>query len=95
MTAFQIGAYLVTKHADDEMDEDDVTIDNIEKAICDDDPRIIEQDERRSLILAWITDREPIHAVVACNSPTDVRLITVYRPDRSPDRWSADYERRL
>src|SRR5260221_9489991 len=45
------------------------------------------------LVLGWLSPSDPLHAVVAVDTPNDrVFVVTVYRPD--PRRWSDDWTRR-
>ena len=45
------------------------------------------------LVLGWLGERQPIHAVVAIDEPNDrIFVVTVYRPDLK--RWENDYRTR-
>jgi len=45
------------------------------------------------LVLGWMEEQEPIHAVVAIDAPQDrIFVVTFYRPD--PRRWENDYRTR-
>jgi Domain of unknown function (DUF4258) len=96
---FREGEHAIHPHADDEMQNDDVPIDFLVEAIGRDSPKIIEKYHYSCLILGWGSPGEPIHAVVALgtlNKEYDTPLlITVYRPDRDPQkRWKENYAKR-
>jgi hypothetical protein len=45
------------------------------------------------LILAWISQNQPVHCVVAINEPHDyILIVTVYQP--SPKEWHNDWRTR-
>jgi len=45
------------------------------------------------LVLGWLVERQPMHAVVAIDEPNDrIFVVTVYRPDLK--RWENDYRTR-
>jgi hypothetical protein len=45
------------------------------------------------LVLAWLRASDPLHAVIAVDTPNDrVFVVTVYRPD--PARWFNDWTSR-
>lgn len=96
---FREGNYIITEHAGDAMDDDQIDIDFIEEAIGRDRPRIIENYSHSCLILGWAGNEEPVHAVIAISDHEDrplleYRLVTVYRPDQDPERWNDDFQRR-
>jgi len=45
------------------------------------------------LVLGWLADASPVHAVIGVDEPKDqILVITVYRPLK--ERWSDDYRTR-
>lgn len=96
---FREGEYAIHSHADDEMQKDDVPIDFLVEAVGRDSPKIIEKYQYSCLILGWGTPAEPLHAVVALGTVGQIYdtpvLVTVYRPDRDPEkRWKDNYAKR-
>lgn len=96
---FREGEYAVTSHADDELQNDDISIDFLVESIGRDHPKIIEKYQYSCLVLGWGKPNEPLHVVIALGSvirtyDTPV-LVTVYRPDRDPEkRWKDNYAKR-
>lgn len=96
--AFEAGKYGISQHAYPELDDDGITTRILEHTLCYDMPEIIEDypDSGRGpscLILAWINDSEPLHAVVGYGG-TEIILVTSYRPDRRPEQWRSGFRRR-
>jgi len=96
---FREGDYAIHPHADDAMNDDNVTVEFLVEAIGRDRPKIIERYNYSYLILGWGTPAEPLHAVVALGTIDEQYdtpiLITVYRPDRDKkNRWMKGYEKR-
>ncbi|MBX5476786.1 MAG: DUF4258 domain-containing protein [Clostridia bacterium] len=86
------------------------TLHAIREAVADDlDPIVVSEALRRNgeiiedypedkrsascLVLCHLPDGRPVHAVVGY-AYEPVRIITVYRPDLFPERWTSDYRRR-
>jgi hypothetical protein len=85
---------LWSRHAIGKLIEEGISRQEIEEALatCE----VIEKYPARTgplpdcLVLGWIRNQEPIHAVVAIDEANDcVFVITVYRPDRR--RWEDGY----
>jgi hypothetical protein len=96
---FRAGDYVIRSHADDEMQNDGISIDLLVEAIGRDRPKIIEKYQYSCLILGWGSPAEPLHAVIALGTVQQVYdtpiLVTVYRPDRDPERrWKNEYSKR-
>ncbi len=77
-----------TLHGLQEATADEITVHDVRDAIMGDDVEIIEDypDDPRGpscLLLAWASDRTPLHVVVSY--PPDPAVITAYVPD--PERW--------
>ena len=67
-----------------------ITAEDVENAVCRDDPEIIEdypEDDRgpACLVLGWADLARPLHIVVGYGTTLDVaiELVTVYEPDRT------------
>src|SRR5260221_13824379 len=96
---FRDGDYAISLHADDEMQNDGITIEFLVEAIGRDHPQIIQEYTYNCLILGWSLSDEPLHAIIALGS-VDLEydtpiLVTVYRPDRDPkQRWEDGYAKR-
>ncbi len=95
---FRIGNYVISRHADEEMQAENIILQFLEEAIGHDRPRIIETYEKSCLILGWSSTQKPVHAVVALGTRDHVYdtpiLVTVYRPDYFPEKWSKNYAKR-
>ena len=94
--SFRNGIYNLRTHAIEEMDNDMVTVDVLERAIGRDSPQVIEDypsDPRGSscLVLGWEDEGHAIHTVIgyAGDKPT---VVTVYRP--ASDRWYDNFSKR-
>ncbi len=97
--SFREKQYAISAHANDEMQNDNVSTDFLEEAIGRDKPKIIEKYQYSCLILGWVTSIEPVHAVVAFGTEIDIYdtpiVVTVYRPDKDPEnRWKENYAKR-
>ena len=82
--------YRLSYHAELERDADQITISEIEKALCSDQSAIIEDypnDPRGSscLILGFTSANRPIHIVCGLGDDQLLIIITVYQPDL--DEW--------
>ncbi len=89
-------AYNITVHGYEEIDNDGITVEMLEEAICHDMPEVIEDyptDPRGAccLILARTSSNMSIHVVIgyAGHAPG---IITVYLPD--PTKWMEGFRRR-
>ena len=94
--SYRSNSYRFTYHGLQEATADDLTVEQVRSAIIHSGAEIVEDypDHPRGaccLILGWLDDGQPIHAVVSY--PTDVTVITVYRPDER--RWPNPRFRRL
>lgn len=90
---------MIRSHADEEMQGDEVQLDFLVEAIGRDRPKIIEKYQYSCLIVGWGTPTEPLHAVIALGTVNQIYdtpvLVTVYRPDRDPERrWKDNYAKR-
>lgn len=94
---FGLGRYEFSKHAERERQSDQITIAELEQALCiceiiedyPDDPR------GSSCLALGFAGERPIHAVCAVKSePEEILLITVYDPAKRPEKWTPDYRRR-
>jgi hypothetical protein len=93
------GDYAISSHADDKMQVEAVPVDFLVESIGRDNPKIIEKYQNSCLILGWGAPNEPLHAVVALGTFRQIYdtpvLVTVYRPDRDPEkRWKDNYAKR-
>jgi len=82
---FKDGEYNITIHGYEELDSDSITIENLELAIGQDEPEIIEDypnDPRGAscLILSWCQPNIPIHVCVSISGDRP-EVITAYRPN--------------
>jgi len=82
---FRVGDYNITVHGYEELDNDSITIENLELAIGQDKPEIIEDyptDARGAscLILGWCQTTVPIHVCVSISGDKP-EVITAYRPN--------------
>ncbi len=88
----------MTAHADEEMYNDEITIDFFENAIGYDNPKIIKKSRNGYLVLGWGTENEPLHVRIAYNNKgslhTRYRIVTMYRPDRNSELWRKGYEKK-
>jgi len=96
---FREDEYLISSHADDEMQNDSISIDFLVEAIGRDRPKIIEKYQYSCLILGWGAPTEPLHANIAFGTESENYdtpiVVTVYRPDRDPKkRWKDNYAKR-
>ncbi len=95
---FRVGDYVISRHADEEMQDENIDLQFLEEAIGHDRPKIIELYQKSCLILGWNASQKPIHVVVALGTRDQVYdtpiLVTVYRPDYYPEKWSQDYAKR-
>jgi hypothetical protein len=94
---FRVGRYFITTHGYEELDNDNITIEILEKAIGDDSPVIIEdypQDRRGAscLISGWFEPNQSIHVVVGVTGDEPV-VITAYKPNFRVF-YPPDYRRR-
>lgn len=94
---FRDGEYFITRHGYEELDNDEITIDMLERAIGQDSPEIIEDypDDRRGaacLVSGWFESNDSIHVVVGISSEKPI-VITAYKPS---NEWfyPPDYKRR-
>jgi hypothetical protein len=81
------------------MQTDGISYDFLKEAIGRDRPKIIKEYKHSCLVLGWGKSEEPLHAVIALGTVSEVYdtpiLVTVYRPDKDPkERWKEDYETR-
>lgn len=88
------GEYIVTRHADEERRNDDISVSSLERVLTD--AEILEdypEDKRgRScLVLGWLGER-PVHVVCGANKYDWLVIITVYIP--MPPKWISPTERR-
>ena len=84
---FRTGRYSITVHGYEELDNDSITIENLEEAIGHDEPEIIEDypDDSRGascLLLGWFEIGLPIHVCVGISDEMP-EIITAYRPSTS------------
>ncbi|HLC30761.1 MAG TPA: DUF4258 domain-containing protein [Dehalococcoidia bacterium] len=97
--AFEQGWYEINRHGYPALDDDGITIEMLERAMCYDMPEIIEDRPDLTgygsgcLILAWITDDEPVHFFIGYNDKY-VELVTAYRPNLMPEKWERDFRAR-
>ena len=87
--AFETGTYRLTHHAETEREDDAITIEELEDALCSPDLELLEdypEDPRgtSALFLGFTQTGAPIHAVLGLTRP-EVVVVTVYRPD--PMLW--------
>jgi len=92
------GKYEFSKHAEREREADQITVEELEEALSDCD--MIEEyanDPRGpSCLVLGFAGKRPIHSVCAVKSdPDEVLIITVYDPSKRPEKWTADYRRRM
>jgi len=91
------GQYSITTHGYEELDNDSITIVELEIAIGEDAPEIIEDypDDPRGascLILGWPEPNIPVHVCLGV-SQNEPEVITAYRP--SPNKfWPPEYRKR-
>lgn len=88
---FKKGNYYITKHGYEELDNDSITIENLENAIGHDNPKIIEDypnDPRGAscLIIGDVDSEIKIHVCIGISSQIP-EVITAYIP--SPERFHA------
>ncbi len=86
------GDYKLSKHAFDRLTSRGIPTDRLEEAIGRDRPEVIEdypnnEQGPKCLILGWVREDEPLHAVVTCVGQPIV--VTVYEPD--PGTWYNDF----
>ena len=87
------GFYQETIHAGAVMDDRDIAIADLERALLTGE--IIEEysddyPEPSCLLLGWSRDGNPLHVVCSRgNTEPALRIITVYRPD--PAQWDPDF----
>lgn len=87
------GNYVITDHARHEMQNDDVSVDDIVSAcaggeIIEDHPSAYPLPA--CLILGETLDGRPLH--VCLSKPPPVKIVTVYVP--TPDKWESDWKTR-
>ncbi len=92
------GKYEFSKHAEREREADEITVGELEEALCECD--VIEDyaDDPRgpSCLVLGFAGKRPVHSVCAVKSdPDEVLIITVYDPSKRPEKWTADYRRRM
>ena len=92
------GKYEFSKHAEREREADQITVGELEEALSDCD--MIEEyaDDPRgpSCLVLGFAGKRPIHCVCAVRTnPEEVLIITVYNPSKRPEKWTADYRRRM
>lgn len=97
VTCFRDGRYFITRHGYEELDNDNITIDILERAIGDDSPEIIEDypnDPRGAscLISGWVDPEHSIHVVMGVSSDNPV-VVTAYTPNDT-EFYPPDYRRR-
>ena len=95
---FRQSGYTLSTHSLVELDADSISRDALIDALGYDAPEVIEDrpgDARGAscLILAWMADGEPIHAVVAYWRSESLILVTAYRPDL--EHFEADFKTRI
>lgn len=96
---FREGDFAIRAHADEEMQNDGVSVEFLVEAIGRDHPKIIEKYQYSCLVLGWGSSSEPLHALIALGTVRQIYdtpvLVTVYRPDRDPERrWNHEYTKR-
>jgi hypothetical protein len=92
--AFCNRTYLVTTTGLPKMLKKDISQKDLETAICDDAPEVIEDypDDWRGpacLVLGWLEPTRPLHVVVGYGDSEDVAIdvITAYHPE-APDWYN-------
>jgi hypothetical protein len=88
--------YEITLHARAEMDYDEISREDILRALGSDDNLMIEDypEDRRGhshLVLGWDALARPIHVCCAIKSETLI-VITAYRPEQN--RWDSGWSHR-
>ncbi len=89
---------LFSLHAIEEMSEEGISAREIREAAHSSKAEILEsrRDDPRGeshLLLGWTGERRPLHMVFGFVHAR-VKLVTTYRPDLQPDRWTADFRGR-
>lgn len=91
--------YDITTHGSTEMDNDKITTQLLEEAIGSDKPKIMEDYPLNNrgpscLILGWTTEyKRPIHVCIGY-AGSKPEVITAYRPDLSPRKWTQGFCKR-
>jgi hypothetical protein len=107
-TAIRQGTYFAGSHAQSAAIDDHLAIADIWSALCDAAAEIIEDYPSNPrgascLILCFVANR-PVHVQIAYPAkqyaaqqqiPALAFMVTVYRPDASPHKWSADFRTRM
>jgi len=89
---------LFTIHALEEMSEDDISFQEVFEAVQSTDAEVMEsrlEDPRGEshLVLGRTGHGRPLHMVFGL-AHQRVKLVTTYRPDLRPERWTADFRKR-
>ncbi len=85
-------------HGRIEMDNDGITTELLEEAIGSDKPEVIEDCPKNPrgpscLILGWTQQQRPITVCIGYKGSKPL-VITAYRPDLCPDKWTPDFRSR-
>ena len=82
---FATGNYRLTWHARLEMIKDGISPAELEEALGEDEPELLEDypDDPRGpscLVLCWTAAKQPLHAVIGYGG-RKLEVVTVYKPD--------------